>query len=363
MSAVEPPASLEASFRRDADIIQPFQLEQTNLRGRLVRLDEVLDDILSRHDYPIVVADLLAEALTVTALLGSMLKYDGLFSLQTRGDGPVPMVITDMSSDGRLRGYAKFDDERIAALDDADELALRAASDAAIRPSHELGMSRLLGSGYLAFTVDQGHHTERYQGIVELGGQSLADSVINYFRQSEQLDTGVAVKVRLEHGHWRGGGLILQRMPDDQARRDSQHLSNDVEDGWRRAMVMLGSLTTDEMVDAALPVNDLLYRLFNEDGVRVFERHPLVRDCRCSRERILTMLRNMPREALIEMAQPEPGDDQELAEDIAAAEAARNDTGPADEAEAVQGRQVEVTCEFCSTVYTVTLDEVFRGDA
>jgi molecular chaperone Hsp33 len=344
-------AHLQSSFGRDTDIVQPFQLEATNLRGRLVRLDEVLDEILSRHDYPLLVADLLAEALTVTVVLGSALKFEGIFTLQTRGDGPVPMVVTDVTSDGKLRGYAKFDEEKIAELSARLGLDESADDDFPERPSHHAGVRKLLGEGYLAFTVDQGNSTDRYQGIVELTGISLADCVINYFRQSEQLDTGVSVKVKLRHGHWRAGGLMLQRMPEDQQQIINRRLGNDVEDGWRRAMVMLETLKTEEMVDAGLPVNDLLYRLFNEDGVRVFERHPVLRECRCNRERILNMLGNLPREALIDMA---TGDEDEDGEDVSGNGHAK---GGHDEP------SVEVTCEFCSTVYTVPLEEVIGGEA
>lgn len=314
---------LQASFDRDTDIIQPFQLEATNLRGRLVRMDDVVDDILSRHDYPVVVADLLAEALTLTVILASALKYDGIFTLQTRSDGPISMVVIDMTSSGAIRGYAKFDEEKLAAVQ--EELG---DLDGIDRPSHQAGLSTILGGGYLAFTVDQGAHTERYQGIVELTGSNMADCVVNYFKQSEQLDTGVSIKVEQHDGHWRAGGLMLQRMPEDQEQIINKRLGNDEEDGWRRAMVMLGSLTTHEMVDPALPANDLLYRLFNEDGVRVFERHGVSRDCRCSRERILNMLNGLPTEAIEDMA---------------------------------VDNALEVTCEFCSTVYSVGVPEVMKN--
>ncbi|MEO0392257.1 MAG: Hsp33 family molecular chaperone HslO [Pseudomonadota bacterium] len=324
---MEPESSserLQASFDRDTDIIQPFQLEATNLRGRMVRLDAVVDDILSSHDYPIVVADLLAEALTVTIILASSLKFEGIFTLQTRSGGPVSLLVVDVTSDGKVRGYAKFDEEQVAALDQDVEGSID-DPEANPRPSHSAGLTKILGEGYLAFTVDQGEHTDRYQGIVELVGTSIADCVVNYFKQSEQLDTGVSIKVDHHHGHWRAGGLMLQRMPADQEQIINQRLGNDEEDGWRRAMVMLGSLTTKEMVDPALPANDLLYRLFNEDGVRVFERHGIARDCRCSEDKIMAMLVSMPREALEDMA--------------------------------VDG-VLEVTCEFCSYDYNVPLTDL-----
>lgn len=319
---------LQSSFDRDTDIIQPFQIEATNLRGRLVRLDEVVDDILSRHDYPTVVADLLAEALTVTIVLASSLKYKGIFTLQTKSAGPVSLLVVDVTSEGKVRGYAKFDEEQIEALDQEFAAEFK-DTDANPRPSHTAGLTNILGEGYLAFTVDQGDHTDRYQGIVELTGNSIADCVVNYFKQSEQLDTGVSIKVDNHHGHWRAGGLMVQRMPDDQEQIINRRLGNDEEDGWRRAMVMLGSLTTEEMVDPSLPANDLLFRLFNEDGVRVYERLGITRDCRCSEEKIMAMLNNMGRESLADMA--------------------------------IDG-VLEVTCEFCSYNYNVPLTDLPETD-
>jgi molecular chaperone Hsp33 len=301
---------LQSSFEHDMDIVQPFHLEASNLRGRLVRLDRVVDTILSKHAYPEPVAQLLAETITLGVTLASLLKYDGVFTLQLNGDGVVPMLVCDVTSQGAVRGYAQFRAEALASLvpDSQNPQWLR----------------KLVGKGYLAFTVDQGEHTDRYQGIVELDGQGVADWARHYFNQSEQLDTGLSVMAMCVDGHWRSGALIVQKLPDQQPIA-ALRPSDDEEDDWRRVMLMLQSLTRDELLSAALPANQLLYRLFNEDGVRVFQRHDIYQGCRCSEAKILGVLRSLPYEEMVDMA--------------------------------IEGN-VEVTCEFCSTLYAIALDRL-----
>ena len=188
-----------------SDYIRPFQIEASGLRGRLVRLGPELDGILSRHAYPAPVARFLAETLTLATLLSAMLKYDGVFTLQGKGDGPLKLLVADVTSEGKMRAFAQYD---AAAFE--GEHAARMTEDAELAPA-----AALLGKGYLAFTVDQGENTERYQGIVELYGKTLADCVQHYFRQSEQIDTGVAVAAELTEAGWRAGGVMLQRMPEE----------------------------------------------------------------------------------------------------------------------------------------------------
>ncbi|WP_158046975.1 Hsp33 family molecular chaperone [Skermanella pratensis] len=286
------------------DIVQPFQIDASHLRGRLVRVGPMLDEVLSKHAYPEPVAQLLGETITLAITLAGALKYEGIFTLQTKGDGPISLMVADVTSTGDVRGYAQFDADRLAGAD---------AGAAAPVPA-------LLGTGYLAFTVDQGEHTERYQGIVELNGDTLSECVQHYFRQSEQLDTGIKVAVgragAVSGGIWRGGALMLQRLPEDQIQ---QTLGSDVADDWRRAMVLIGTCTDAELLDPRLPPNDLLFRLFHEDGVRVYTPTELRATCRCSRDRVATVLRSLPREEISELK--------------------------------VNGR-VEVTCEFCNSTYT-----------
>jgi molecular chaperone Hsp33 len=286
------------------DQVQPFQIERGGTRGRLVRLGPLIDTVLAQHAYPEPVAVLLAEMLSLAVALASALKFDGVFTLQTKGDGPIRLMVADVTSGGDVRGYAQFDAGRLAAL------TAGAGSG--------LSVPRLLGAGYLAFTVDQGVHTERYQGIVELTGATLVECIHHYFRQSEQLEAGIKLAVAADRG-WRAGVLMLQRLPGEGGLDDPEdgELEN-ADDGWRRALALMGSATSAELTDRALAPNDLLYRLFHEDGVRVFTPLTLRAGCRCSRHRVEDMLRALPR------------DDVEHLK--------------------VMG-QIDVTCEFCNAHY------------
>jgi len=294
----------------NSDSVLPFQLEALGVRGRAVRLGPVLDTILSRHAYPAPVAALLAEALVLGAALASSLKYDGIFTLQLRGDGPVRLIVVDLTSDGALRGYAQVDTARLdAALAD---VPLDRASGLPSNP-----VPRLLGAGHMAFTVDQGAQTERYQGVVALDGATLADCAHHYFRQSEQLAAGLKLAVARDGAHWRAAALVLQALPSAQLIAELD--ADEREDRWRKAVVLLSSATAAEMVDPGLPVEALLLRLFHEDGVRAFDRRPLYDQCRCSRARIDRVLRTIRRSELDELRDA--------------------------------GGRVVVTCEFCSTTY------------
>ena len=291
------------------DLIQPFQIDGNAVRGRLVRMGPAVDTILERHDYPPAVAALLGEALALCAALAATLKFDGVFSLQAKGDGLVRLLVADVTTDGNLRGYARLADDGAAPLPKADAGA----------PS----VQDLLGNGYLAFTVDQGADTELYQGIVSLEGASLTDCVHHYFRQSEQLRTGVRLAAqRTDEGAWRAAALMVQALPDENgAHADAGEQAED----WRRAMTMIGTCTADEMLDRDLDPDRLLFRLFHEDGVRVYERRALNATCRCSRSRIQTVLRSIGREELADLK--------------------------------IDG-VVQVTCEFCNTSYDFDDDDL-----
>ena len=267
--------------RRPDDIVQPFQIEAPGLRGRLVRLGDAVDTILKRHDYPLPVAALLAEALALAAALSAALKYEGIFTLQLKGDGPVRMLVTDVTSSGAMRGYAELSDD----LPPADAIAA-----APVRS--------LVGKGYLAFTVDQGEHTERYQGIVELTGDSLTECIDHYFRQSEQFSAAMQVTAgRNEAGRWRAGAMMLQRLPDQEAIVPREER----DEAWRRSVILMSSVTAAELLDPALAPTDLLFRLFHEDGVRVFNQQPLAFGCRCSRARAARILASLPRQEVEEL--------------------------------------------------------------
>ena len=173
------------------DLVQPFQIDSSGLRGRLVRLGPALDEILTRHAYPEPVAMMLGEAIALAAALAGALKYEGVFTLQTKGDGPIGMLVADVTSAGALRGYAQYD---------AGKLAKAIATSPGGATGIGDSVPRLLGAGHLAFTVDQGEHTDRYQGIVELQGSTLAECAHHYFRQSEQVEAGLKVAVGARPG-------------------------------------------------------------------------------------------------------------------------------------------------------------------
>jgi len=294
------------------NLVQPFEIEPHGVRGRLVRLGSVLDTILRQHEYPRAVGIMLGQSIAVAVALSSALKYDGIFTLQTKGDGPIRLLVADVTSLGAVRGYAQYDAQRLA----------RAVAEGASADS----VPRLLGAGYLAFTVDQGEDTERYQGIVALEGSTLAQCVHHYFRQSEQIATGIKVAVELqEDDRWRGGALLVQRLPFE----ERQVLDADreaIDDNWRRALMLAGSSTSAELTARDLDPDELLYRLFHEDGVRVFRRHAVRAECRCSRARIERVLRSLP-------------------------EVERSNLGDAD-------GTVTVTCEFCNRTYRFDADAV-----
>jgi molecular chaperone Hsp33 len=298
---------------RADDIVQPFQLDPFALRGRLVRLGSAVDHILAQHDYPEPVATLLGEAITLAVLLAGALKYDGVFTLQTKGDGPVRLLVADVKTDGAVRGYAQYDAKRLG------EISPAAVGDSPSVPA-------LLGAGYLAFTVDQGDDTERYQGIVEIIGATLAECAQHYFRQSEQIQAGLKLAVARagEDNSWRAGGLMLQRVPPEGGLAP---IGDNVEDSWRRAMVLMSSVTAAELVAPDLPPRRLLWRLFHEEGVRVFQTHAVEARCRCSRERIVGILRAFPADEIDDMKK-----------------------------EAV----TTVTCEFCNARYDFAAEDIAR---
>jgi len=310
-----------ASRGRD-DLIQPYQLDRFALRGRLVRLGALADEILTRHDYPGPVATLLGETLALAAVLAGALKYDGVFTLQTKSDGPVRMLVADVTSDGHMRGYAQF-----------DAAAVAAAEDGALGSP----VPRLMGAGYLAFTVDQGPETERYQGMVDIKGATLAECAHYYFRQSEQLETGILLACErvpaaggAVRGRWRAAGITLQRMPGGGSSFDEFATDAD-EDDWRRALMLMSTVAADELLGPAPGPHDLLYRLYHEERVRVFRPRRLLARCRCDRGRVAATLRALPRDELDELK--------------------------------IDGNVV-VTCQFCNSDYVFDdpqLDALFAG--
>lgn len=288
------------------DLVQPFMIETSGLNGRLVRLGNSVDTILTRHDIADSVKTLLGKALALGAGLATALKYDGIFTIQIKGDGPVSMLVVDVTSAGDIRGYAQVNGE------------LPSDDEATASP-----VETLLGTGYLAFTVDQGPEMERYQGIVELKGAQIEDSIDYYFEQSEQFASKVHLAAgKTPEGQWRACCIVLQRLPEEGGTGKARE---DGDEDWVRAATLMKSATPQEMLDSRMGPNDLLYRLFHEDGVRVFDAKPLDVGCRCSREKISTVLKKLP------------DDDLE---------------------HALVDNKVSVTCEFCNITFDFSRKEI-----
>jgi molecular chaperone Hsp33 len=305
------------------DAVLPFEVASLDLRGRLTRLGPALDDVLTKHDYPPAVGKLLGEAIVLTTLLGSSLKFDGRFILQTQTDGPVSFLIVDFQAPDRLRAYARFDAKR---LEDG------------------LDSGALLGKGHLAMTIDQGADMSRYQGLVALEGGSLEDAAHEYFLRSEQIPTRVRLAVGEEwrggedgpKHRWRAGGMLLQFLPKapERARQPDLHPGDvpeglvahtvDEDDAWIEGQSLISTVEDVELIDPDLSGERLLYRLFHERGVRVFPPLPLRAQCSCSREAVASMLASFAAQ---------------------------------DRADMVKDGEVVVTCEFCSSVYAFTPQE------
>lgn len=298
------------------DLVLPFEVKPLGVRGRVIRLGPVIDDILSRHDYPEPVSALLAQSVALAALLGSTLKFDGKFILQTKTDGPVSMLVADFASPNGVRGVARFNK---SAVGNAGRLASE---------------TELMGEGYLAMTVDQGAEMERYQGIVPLGEGTLADAAHTYFAQSEQIPTRLhlfagPVQVRGEKvPHWRAGAILIQHLPREGGISPVAFSSGDAPEGheedvaenddWVKARLLLDTVESHELLDPTLSAEDLLYRLYHEDGVTVYPVTLLARHCTCSHETVASMIRGFAAD---------------------------------DRADMIEDGAIKVVCEFCSTPY------------
>lgn len=257
------------------DCAVPFHLEKSNIRGRLVRLDTVIEDITKHHNYPSVVNYYVSEAITLSITIASCFKFEGLFTLQISGNGPLRLVVVDINNEGHVRACARFDAEKVADLTSTDYL----------------NSLHLFGEGYFAFTIEPEQEETRYQGMVELKGANLAESAHHFFRQSEQLETGVILASLLQgtmESTLGAAALMIQRLPlpTNVAIEDKERL----DDEWIHAMSLVGSITKKELLDRQLSNEDLLYRLFWENGVRVHDAKTYTSQCRCSAPKIQGML-------------------------------------------------------------------------
>jgi molecular chaperone Hsp33 len=305
------------------DSVQPFQVDALDVRGRVARLGPMLDEVLAHHDYPAPVARLLVEATALTILLGSTLKEVGRFTLQTQTDGAVDMIVVDVSAPNQVRAYARFDAAKLEAVATKDGAAL-------------------LGRGHLAMTIEPGNDQNRYQGIVALEGETLAEAAHRYFVQSEQIPTRLKLAVGEEvhpggaKATWRAGALLVQFLPQDSRRAVSDfdpgdapegHVTSEIEedDAWVEAQSLADTVEDHELLDPTLSSERLLWRLFNERGVRVFDQQPVTARCTCSRERVASVLKSFPQEERESM---------------------------------VADGQIEVTCEFCGRRYPLEPSEI-----
>lgn len=286
-----------------------FTISDRHVRGRLVRLGPVLNTIMAAHSYPPVAEKLLAEALALTVLLGSTLKDEGSqLTLQAQtGGGPVELLVCDYRG-GELRGYLKFDAERL------------------VEVGPDPTLFALFGEGFLAITFDQAATGDRYQGIVPLEGSSIGDAAEHYFEQSEQIPS--LIKLAARHDHEAGcvaGGLLLQHLPEGEVGRDRLHVRHDHPE-WEHAKTIAATLKDEELTDPATSLETLAWRLFHEDEVRVEQGVGISRGCRCSVDYFAGVLSKFPESEQREMA---------------------------DEAGLVQ-----VDCAFCSRVFPIPLEDI-----
>ena len=269
----------------NTDVALGVAIPSRNARGRIARLANTVDTVLAAHDYPPVIEKLLAEALTLTALLGALLKEpQGQLTLQAQTEGGIIDLMVCDYLGGELRGYVRHDSDRLA--------------DAPAEPT----LKELFGKGYLAITFDQPVAKERYQGIVPLEGKNLAEAAQSYFAQSEQIPSLVRLAADKRDGHWFAGGLLLQHLPEGEEGRERLHTRLDHPD-WPHVAILGGSVKAEELTDPELPLDDLIWRLFHEEEeLRTLAAIPLSRGCRCDPEYVRSVIARFPadeREAMV----------------------------------------------------------------
>lgn len=274
--------------------ILPFVIDagagrKAAIRGRMVRLDGVVDSILDRHQYPPAIAELAAEAMVLASCLSSTMDFDGIFTLQAKGDGAIKTLLADVTSAGAVRGYAAFDDEKGKALE--------AATLGCPAP-----MMDLMGVGHLAFTVDQGKKG-RYQGIVPIEAREIKDVALRYFRDSEQIDTALFLAANMEDNNWQASGLLLQRIPATGGTHDEVlPMSDEEADIWHTACAFMATLGRDELLANDIEPDILVHRLFHELGVSMLPWRVLRDECRCSPDRVEQVLASLSPEERLEFA-------------------------------------------------------------
>ena len=298
------------------DTCVSFFIDNGAYQGRLIRMSSVLDTIIGKHCYPRPVAAVVAESTVLAAMLASTLKYEGLFTLQTQSNGAVSMVVVDVTSEGKIRACASFDEEHLK-----QNQELRKTSGEIEAAPH------LMGKGHLAFTVDQGPNTELYQGIVDLQGKNLTECSLRYFKQSEQIDTDLKLFLQApegESGSWLAAGIMLQKMP---LKGGNESSPEEMEEAWNEAKVFMESLTQDEVFDAELTSEQLLHRLFHANNLSISKCKNYSFGCRCSREKLLQTLSTFSEDDINAM---------------------------------LENNKVTATCHFCSEKYVFDKGELIK---
>ena len=303
---------------KNFDSCVSFSLAKGAFVGRIVRLDKVLQDILPKHGYPWNVSTALSETTALAVLLSNSLKYNGLFTLQLQGNGPVSVLVADITSEHKIRACAKFDGEQLYKAK-----ALRKTEDI-IEP-----VPHLVGGGHMAFTIDQGPDTDLYQGVVDLQGKTLSEIALRYFKMSEQIDTALKLFVKYptdESSSFYAAGIMLQKVPL-KGGKDVDIDENSYNQMFEDAKAFIGSLSENEVFDADLTSDEILYRLFHSLDLEVTKETSYAFGCRCSREKLFSTLSSFKQEDLEDMA---------------------------------EDGKICATCHFCSEKYIFDKDELVK---
>lgn len=294
-----------------------FHIDNGAFLGRFVRLDKVINTILTKHHYPKQVSAIVAESTALATLLSSTLKYKGLFTLQTKSNGPVPMVVVDVTSEGGIRACADYNEDKIL---HAQELRKTVGE---IEPA-----PHFMGEGILAFTVDQGPETDLYQGIVDLQGKDLSECAMRYFKQSEQIETYLKLYLQApqnDNDEWKAAGIMLQKLPSHGGKEELDE--TDLNEAWNQAVIFMQSLQEAEIFDTSLSSETILHRLYHADGLHISQQKEYSFACRCSREKLFNTLHAMKPEEIDEMC---------------------------------ENGKITATCHFCGTIYSFDKGELIK---
>lgn len=292
-----------------------FNLDNNAFRGRFVRLDNVLAEVFSHHKYLDNVGAAVAETTVLGVMLASLMKFDGLFTLQIQGNGPVSDLVADVTSDGKVRATARFDEQKMKEA----QILRKTEGELEATPFW-------LGKGSLIFTIDQGKGTDLYQGVVDLQGNTLEACALRYFKYSEQIDTHLHLYLNKKGDYWQAAGILIQKMPT-KGGNELTETDDELAEKWNEDKILLDSLTVAEMFDEKLSADDILYRLFHEHQVRVVKANEYYFGCRCSREKLLNTLSSMKEDDINAM---------------------------------IEDGKITATCNFCGQVYSFDKGELLK---